>query len=260
MSTNPRRQQQKELRAARKEAERKAAARQELTRRVRTALGLGVAVAIVLLVASVLSGDDGELSPDYEAFRAQPTACGAEQPPAVSPVSFEAPESREVAPESTATIETSCGPIVVALDPTGAPETVSSFAFLADRGFYDGVVFHRIVDGFVVQAGDPTASGNGNPGYRLPDEFPPADFPYTRGVVAMANAGRGTTGSQFFIVVGDAAASLPPTFNVIGEVVDGFDALDAIAAVPTGLRPNTTERSLPTESVYITGIDISSPD
>lgn len=254
-----RRQQQKEAREARKAAERKAASRRELTRRLRTALGLGIVVAVVLLLTSVLSGDDAGLSADYAAFREKPTACGGEQPPPVAPLTFAAPEEREVPAGSTATIETSCGPIVVALDPASAPATVSSFVFLADEGYYDGVVFHRIVDGFVVQAGDQTASGTGGPGYRVPDELPPADFTYVRGVVAMANAGRGTTGSQFFVVVGDEAANLPPTFNVVGEVVDGFDTLDAIAAVPTLPRPNTTERSLPAESVYITGVEISPP-
>lgn len=257
MST--RRQQQKEDRAARREAERRAASRRELTRRLGIALGLGVVVAAFLLLTSVFSGDEETLSASYEAFRSKPTACGAEPPPPVAPLQFEEPEPREVPAGSTATIETSCGTIAVALDPESAPATVSSFAFLADEGFYDGVVFHRIVEGFVVQAGDPTASGTGGPGYRLPDEPPPADFTYTRGVVAMANAGRGTTGSQFFIVVGDGAADLPPSFAVIGEVVDGFDTLDAIASVPTDLRPNTAERSLPTESVYITRIEVSPP-
>ena len=118
----------------------------------------------------------------------------------------------------TARVKTSCGEVVIELD-TNYPETVNSFVFLAREGYYDGTVFHRIAEGFVVQGGDPTANGRGDPGYEIADEFPPEDFQYTRGVVAMANAGKNTTGSQFFWMLADAP-SLNPQFNVLGRIIE----------------------------------------
>ena len=157
----------------------------------------------------------------------------------------------------TATMETSCGTLVIELDPALSPETVESFVFLARQDFYDGTVFHRIVPDFVVQGGDPDAVGTGGPGYRIPDEHPGDDFEYERGVVAMANSGRNTTGSQFFIVLGENASVLNPLFNVLGRVVEGEEVLDRIAAVPTATRPGAREQSLPLETVYIEEVEIT---
>jgi peptidylprolyl isomerase len=150
-----------------------------------------------------------------------------------------------------ATLQTSCGEVVIELDPENYPKTVESFVFLAREGFFDGQVFHRVVDGFRVFAGDPEATGSGGPGYRVPDEFPPDDFVYEPGVVAMDNIGKGTTGSRFFIVTGEAASALNPQFNVLGNVTSGMEALERIAAVETALRPGSREESLPLETVYI---------
>jgi cyclophilin family peptidyl-prolyl cis-trans isomerase len=133
------------------------------------------------------------------------------------------------------------------LDPEAAPEAVNSFAFLARAGYFDGTVSHRIVPGFVYQAGDPTARGNGGPGYQFPDELPPSDFVYTRGTLAMANSGPDTNGSQFFIVFQDT--QLPPSYTVFGRVENGLDVLDKIEAVPVAGQQ-------PQEGVYITGITI----
>lgn len=171
-------------------------------------------------------------------------------------MSFSAYEPSTVPAGTTATIVTSCGPIVIALDPDAAPETVASFVFLAEQGYFDGIAFHRIVPQFVIQGGDPTATGRGGPGYVVPDEFPPADFTYTVGTVAMANAGPGTTGSQFFIMVNDAG--LPPQFSVFGRVVDGFETLAEIVAVPLGVS-RVGERSIPLASVYIESVTIDRP-
>ncbi|MFO7549691.1 MAG: peptidylprolyl isomerase, partial [Acidimicrobiia bacterium] len=99
----------------------------------------------------------------------------------------------------------------------------------------------------------------GGPGYRVPDEFPEAGFTYEPGVVAMANAGRGTTGSQFFAVTGPDASFLGPTFNVLGRVVEGDDVLDLIEAVPTRQAPGSQERSLPLETVYLERVEIDRP-
>ena len=257
--TSDKRQRKKEARHQKLEAERKAASRKELRRRIFTALGLGL-VAVVVVVLFSSRGDD-TTSSAYEAFREQPTACGAEAPDPVEPVTFQQPDDMGIGPDDrvTATLSTSCGEIVIELDPASSPATVNSFVFLAEQGFYDGTVFHRIVADFVVQGGDPEASGRGGPGYRIPDEFPDEGFVYEPGVVAMANAGRGTTGSQFFVVTGEDASLLGPTFNVLGRVVSGQEALDLIEAVPTRAQPGATERSYPEETVYLESVTIDRP-
>ncbi|HUP14913.1 MAG TPA: peptidylprolyl isomerase [Acidimicrobiia bacterium] len=253
-----RRQRQKEQRAARLEEEKKAATRKEFRRRILVALGIGLGLTAVLVLTSLLGNQPTTLPASYQAFRDQPTACGAEAPPDVEIMSFPEAEDQGLGSEPvTITINTSCGPIVLELDPASYPETVNSFVFLASEGFYDGSVFHRIASEFVIQGGDPEATGTGGPGYVVPDEFPPDDFIYEEGVVAMANAGGGTTGSQFFVVVGDDARVLNNTFNVVGRVVSGEETLDAIEAVPTSVAPGTNERSRPTETVYIESIEIN---
>ena len=130
----------------------------------------------------------------------------------------------------TAVLDTNHGPITITLDPDRAPQTVNNFVFLAREGFYDGVIFHRVIPGFVIQGGDPTGTGTGGPGYKFRDEL---DKPgsYSRGTVAMANAGPNTNGSQFFIVLGPVG--LPHAYTIFGEVSDGMDAVDAIAALKT---------------------------
>lgn len=154
-----------------------------------------------------------------------------------------------------AVLHTSCGPITIELDPALAPETVNSFVFLAEEGYYDGTVSHRVVPGYVIQAGDPTASGRGGPGYAIPDEFPAPDFSYTRGIVAMANTGRPNTGgSQFFLVLEDA--SLPPNYTVFGTVVDGFEVMDRIGQLPLGPQPGDAVPSRPLETVYLERVEI----
>lgn len=255
--TGPRQRQKKELRAAKKEAERKAAARKELVRRVGVALAMGLGVALVLILLSVAGGNEEELPEAYREFRDQPTACDGEAPDPARTLQFEAPEAQGLTGTVEATIRTSCGEIVLALDASGFPGTVDSFVFLARQGYYDGTVFHRIAPGFVAQGGDPTATGRGGPGYSIPDEFPAEGFVYRRGVVAMASAGRGTTGSQFFIVIGDDAENLPPSFNVLGEVTAGFDVLDRLNEVPVEFQRGGTEQSRPTETVYIETIEIA---
>jgi cyclophilin family peptidyl-prolyl cis-trans isomerase len=248
----------KELQAARREEEKKRAQRREFRRRVGMGLGIGILLAGGLFLNSYLSNRPEQLPAAYVQFRDQPTACGATQPPAEELQTFDAPTDQGLTADQTitATFRTSCGAITVTLDQAGAPATAESFVFLAREGFYDGTVFHRIVTGFAAQGGDPKADGTGNPGYLVPDEFPPEGFAYEQGVVAMANAGLGTTGSQFFFVLGDQAASLRPQFNVLGRVTDGAEVLDAIAAVPTSQQPGNAEKSLPLETVYAEGIDI----
>jgi cyclophilin family peptidyl-prolyl cis-trans isomerase len=194
---------------------------------------------------------------DYDGFRAQTTACADDQPDPVTTVTYAEPGEENVGGPVTVTLETSCGPIVIELDPSVAPETVNSFVFLAEQGYFDGSTSHRVLPGFMMQAGDPTATGRGGPGYTVPDEFPQDGFLYDRGVVAMANAGSGTTGSQFFIMFAEADW-LPANYTVFGTVTDGFEALDAIEALPLGMNPNGGDPSpsVPLESLYIKSVTV----
>jgi peptidyl-prolyl cis-trans isomerase B (cyclophilin B) len=194
-------------------------------------------------------------SPDYLAFRRQPTACGAEAPAAATAMSFAAPGDAAVGGPIEVVLHTSCGPVRLRLDPVAAPETVNSFIFLARQGYFDGTVSHRVLPGFVFQAGDPTAGGGGSPGYTIPDELPPPDFAYTRGVVAMANTGAPDSGgSQFFIVLADT--TLPPTYTVFGEVTAGLEVLDRIAALPLGPNPPDPRDSRPLQTVYLERVEV----
>lgn len=254
-----RRQRQKEQRAAKREAERKQQQRRELGRRLLTAFLFGLIVVAIFAVSGIFGGSS-DTPTSYEGFRDQPTACGAEAPPPEQIMSFDAPEEQTditASSQVTATIETSCGDIVIELDPANYPETVNSFVFLARQGFYDGQVFHRVAEDFVIQGGDPEADGTGGPGYIIADEFPDDDeFVYEEGTVAMANRGSRSTGSQFWIVIGEDARHLTPLFNVLGEVVAGQDTLDRIADIETGVAPGTVEESLPRETIYIESITI----
>lgn len=158
--------------------------------------------------------------------------CGPALPTRADDVSFDAPG--DVDPATSITLTTTCGDIVIALDER-APETVRSATFLAEQGFYDATACHRLTtDGiFVLQCGDPAGDGTGGPGYVLPDENLPAagEANYPAGTVAMANAGPGTSGSQFFLVYEDT--TLPPAYTVLGTVTQGLDIVQEIASVGT---------------------------
>ena len=133
----------------------------------------------------------------------------------------------------TATMTTSIGELVIALDPIKAPKTVNSFVFLALQHYYDGIVFHRIINGFMCQGGDPAGTGRGGPGYKFEDELP-RPGQYEIGSIAMANAGPNTNGSQFFLISGPNGAGLPPSYSLFGKIVKGLDVLETMQNVPTG--------------------------
>ncbi len=133
---------------------------------------------------------------------------------------------------STAQMNTSHGAITFELFDEDAPETVANFRKLAGDNFYDGVMFHRIISGFMIQGGDPEGTGRGGPGYTFGDEF--NQHKVVRGALAMANAGPNTNGSQFFIVTADAAPWLDGKHTVFGQVTDGMGTVDAIEGVQTG--------------------------
>jgi cyclophilin family peptidyl-prolyl cis-trans isomerase len=131
-----------------------------------------------------------------------------------------------------AEVRTSKGTFSISLDSEAAPQTVNNFVVLARYHFYDGVTFHRIVPGFVVQGGDPRGTGAGGPGYRFPDELPKAGS-YRIGSVAMANSGANTNGSQFFIITGEQGVTLPPQYSLFGTVSAGMEVVKAIEAAGT---------------------------
>ncbi len=152
----------------------------------------------------------------------------------------------------TATMVTSHGTMVIALDPHAAPRAVNSFVFLARYHYYDGVIFHRIIPGFVLQGGDPTGTGTGGPGYRFADELPPPGR-YQVGSLAMANAGPDTNGSQFFIISGSDGVALPPLYSLFGAVVSGGDVVTKIDAL--GSRSGKPKERVVIESVTIAEAD-----
>lgn len=215
-----------------------------------------VRVTVVALLLIACGSDSAPtISADYQRFRDQGTACGAQRPEPAQLLAFAAPEELGITGAVTAVLHTSCGDVTIELRPDLAPVTVNSFVFLAEQGFFDGTVSHRVLANFVVQWGDPTATGTGSPGYRIPDELPGADFVYVAGVVAMANGGANTGGSQFFITLDDTG--LDPDFTVFGFVTSGFDTLERIAAIPVGANPLTGEPSLPLQTLYLEGITVT---
>jgi peptidylprolyl isomerase len=152
----------------------------------------------------------------------------------------------------TATMDTSLGTIVIALDAINAPKTVNNFVFLASHHYYDGVIFHRIINGFMCQGGDPTGTGRGGPGYRFDDE--PVKQRYQIGSVAMANAGKNTNGSQFFLISGQSGVQLPPQYNHFGQIVKGLDVLEQMQSVETD-RSDRPRQDVVINSVTITVAD-----
>jgi len=152
-----------------------------------------------------------------------------------------------------ATIATNFGDIKVQLFPEDAPLAVNNFKFLADQGYYDGVKFHRVVKGFVIQSGDPTGTGRGDPGYRFDDESITKD--YVEGTLAMANAGPNTNGSQFFITLTDLSGRLPKAYTIFGLVTKGIDIVKKIGEVNVE-SGSAGEASSPTVDVHIDKITV----
>jgi cyclophilin family peptidyl-prolyl cis-trans isomerase len=150
---------------------------------------------------------------------------------------------------TNATIHTNHGAIAIELFDDDAPKTVENFLKLARDGFYDGVIFHRIIPDFMIQGGDPTGTGSGGPGYQFEDEF--NDHKVVRGALAMANAGPNTNGSQFFIVTTDAAPWLDGKHTVFGQVTGGMDAVDSISAT------DTDGRDRPRKDVVIERVEVA---
>jgi peptidyl-prolyl cis-trans isomerase B (cyclophilin B) len=190
-------------------------------------------------------------------------ACGGKKPHAASVKkrTYAKPPAMTISTSKsyTATMQTSCGTIVIRLDPKVAPKTVNSMVFLAQHHFYDGLTFHRIVPGFVIQGGDPQGTGSGGPGYTTVDP-PPKNAKYPVGAVAMAKTqmeAAGTAGSQFFIVTADTAQdALAPggtgQYAIVGNVTSGMDVVGKISAVPVADQST----GAPAQTVYIVSVTI----
>ncbi len=272
-----RRTHEKELARARAKRQAERAAQQRTRRLVAAGVVAVVAIAAIAVGLALQGGGDPDPAAGGGATE-QPTDAGTAltEPPdtgtaAATPEAQEAtcPAPPDDVPEPTgqqwesppemaldesasytATIETTCGTITVDLFAADAPLAVNNFVFLARQGFYDGVVFHRVIDGFMIQGGDPTGTGSGGPGYQFADELDTVEqHGVGRGMLAMANAGPDTNGSQFFIVQGDA--SHLTTHTVFGEVTDGMEVVDDIAAMPT----DPADR--PTHDVAILSVEVT---
>jgi peptidyl-prolyl cis-trans isomerase B (cyclophilin B) len=229
---------------------------------------LGALLLVLAALAAGCGGDDDDATGATEGFTATAAETGGteSEPSTVDTTGdaeaggCEAVEAPEPRPSGTGTaptallnenqtydvvVATNCGDFTIRLDPKASPKTAASFAALVEAKFFDGTVFHRIVPGFVIQGGDPTATGTGGPGYSTVDTPAPRAV-YTKGVVAMAKTGAepaGTAGSQFFVVTA-ADAGLPPDYAVLGKVVEGLDVVERI-----GLLGGPDE--LPTQPVVI---------
>ena len=223
-------------------------------------------MAIPAIVAAVgLSAACNQTSsPAAKSQAEQAPAKPAEQKPAAAAAgakpaakTYPGPPAMAIDPNKkyTALIKTSLGDMTVELYPKDAPNTVNNFVFLARDGFYNGVIFHRVMKDFMVQTGDPTGTGRGDPGYKFADELKGPQT-YTKGTLAMANAGPNTQGSQFFISHGPRAESLPKNYSIFGKVTGGLDVLDKIANVP--VRPSPSgENSAPNDPPKIESIQIT---
>ena len=213
-----------------------------------------IAVVALVLVAGGCGG--GSSSSTSAATETAETVNGCESVEAPAPQDAggaTAPKER-LDPERTWTLtfDTSCGTFVVTLDLDSAPATAASLVSLAQSGFYDDTVFHRIVPGFVIQGGDPTQTGSGGPGYSTVD-VPPAGTTYPYGTVAMAKSGAeapGTAGSQFFVVTAAPDAGLPPEYAVVGTVTKGLETVDRI-----GNLGNAAEQ--PTQTVLVEKVTVT---
>ncbi len=202
-------------------------------------------IALVLIIIFVLGLIIFKPGSDKQQTKLTATT---EPSPMPSTKTKEYEKAKEVIEEGksyTAILKTTAGEITVELS-NDTPITTNNFVFLAKEGFYDGVIFHRVISGFMIQGGDPTGTGMGGPGYRFADE----DFTgeYKRGVVAMANAGPDTNGSQFFIMHADYP--LPPNYVIFGMTTSGLEVVDKIASAKTG----PSDR--PLDPVVISSVEI----
>jgi len=221
-----------------------------------TAKWTSVAVACVLLL-SACGTKPAENS--NAAGGAQQPAAQQQTPAPAKKKSWTSPPEMKIDQNKTyqATVTTSKGTFKIDLFAKEAPKTVNNFVFLAKEGFYNDVVFHRIMQSFMVQTGDPEGTGMGGPGYKFQDELS-KKYKYEPGIVAMANAGPNTNGSQFFICTGEDSKNLnmQPNYTIFGKISEGMDVVNKIAATPVK-EDARGEASVPTEKVTIQSVSIT---
>lgn len=229
-------------------------------------LGLAGLVLAMVLTAQRTEPVAAEITASDPAVSSETTGCPEPvDPPEPTTTTYAAPPAADVEGPVRVLLQTSCGDIELTLDPALAPTLVASFVGLAEEGYYAGVPFHRVVDGFMIQGGDPTGTGTGCldaecrerlPGFELPDELDgarevvAAAGGYPRGTVALANAGPDTNGSQFFVVQSEEPYPLPPAYAVLGTVTDGMEIVDRIAA-------GSTANELALDPVVITSVEVA---
>jgi cyclophilin family peptidyl-prolyl cis-trans isomerase len=264
---DPKRERQRQNREAARAAQLEAA-RQAKKKQSAIRAGVVVAMAIVLAVLFAFlfggKGDKKKTAAESTTTTAGPTTttvdpavlarvqCNDTKPPdnPNRPTFKEAPPMTvDPAKKYSATIDTSCGKITVDLDPKAAPKTVNSFVFLAEKKFFDGLTWHRVVKDFVIQGGDPQGTGSGGPGYEFEDELPQGTNVYKPGVLAMANSGPNTNGSQFFIVTGNGGLRLTNNYSVFGKVTGGLDVAQKLESFSTGDGP-------PSRPIYILSVTV----
>jgi len=230
-----------------------------------------VLLSALIATAATACGNKPEPSPSPSATNNQVQGGGATQKPSATPSvspSASAPAAKkwDKAPEMkidknksyVAEVKTNKGTFKIELFAKDAPKTVNNFVFLAKEGFYDGVIFHRIIESFMIQGGDPTGTGGGGPGYKFEDELKNG-HEYEPGIVAMANAGKNTNGSQFFICTGEDSKGLnkQPNYTIFGKISEGMDVVTKIAKTPVGVGMSGKEASSPKEKVTIESVTIT---
>ncbi|HEY7030740.1 MAG TPA: peptidylprolyl isomerase [Thermomicrobiales bacterium] len=245
------------------------AVRRDSTRSSTTGNGLRSAVVLLFLSALLVGCGKKSESGSSGATIAAPTSNAADadvtsgcwtaadrKQSSTQPMQWTKPPAMIVDPAKhyTATLTTNKGSFVVEFYPGDAPQTVNNFVCLAKAGYYVNTPFHRIVQDFVIQGGDPTGTGGGGPGYQFADE--PIKRNYELGTLAMANAGPNTNGSQFFVVVGPKGEALPQQYTIFGKVTSGMDVVNTIAQTPTKTS-SSGEKSVPLEPVVLQDVTIA---
>jgi peptidyl-prolyl cis-trans isomerase B (cyclophilin B) len=217
------------------------------------------AVSIALLLSAC--GGSDKPKPKATPIQLDANRCvPAEAPAPRDAKTYKAPtETLDPAKTYVATVDTNCGKFEITLDSQRAPKTGGSFKYLADQGFYDGLLIHRIVPGFVFQGGDPKGDGTGGPGYSV-TEAPPKDLVYSKGIVAMAKGqseAKGSSGSQFFVSTGTDAAKLPPEYALLGKITGGQPIVDKIGAIITDPRTDYPDAPVEIKSIKVAEKGIS---
>ena len=267
---DPKRERQRQNREAARAAQLEAAkAARKKQSTIRAVVGIVLLLGLAALGALVLGGGDDDDKTDVASDSSTTSSSGAttttvnkaalgavqcnDTKPPDNPnrpkFTEPPPMTIDVAKKYTATIDTSCGKITVELDPKAAPKTVNNFVFLAEKKFFDGITFHRVVEDFVIQSGSPDGTGSGGPGYKFEDELPQGTETYKVGTVAMANSGANTNGSQFFIVTGNGGLRLANSYSLFGKVIGGLEVAQKLETFSAGDGP-------PSRPLYVFSITV----